>query len=923
MISLLSASLFRTMENERSCTILINAEKGVPPSLQDIQKKIEAAGNHYILKKDGSKLVEVLEELLLFMIQGETYPRLLMHIIRFMVTSDDHRVKKLLMIYWELCDKTREDGTLKEEMILVCNAILKDLNHPNEFIRGSTLRLLCRMRYYKILEPCVQAILSNLSHRHSYVRRNAIMCVFAIVKTFGVDSVPGVVQEVEKMLLVEGDLSAKRNALVFLLHADPERVTNYVLSMQEQVQNMGDICQLVVLDLVRRVARGNPQLRSRLLRVVVSLSRASPAVAYESACVAISMSSGVASQLAIQSLVSLLNTQPDISVKLVILEKLASSKISLEENLIEICRALSCPAVTVKQKIMELVSSSLTSARFAEPVSQVLIKELRNESADRKLVVETLHYIAVRFGLVAQVATALLCLLSDASVGAEALDCLRDFVARDGLNDVLLDSMRDGIAEISDSTVLRGTLWLLGEFKSGRDLLDEILKLCRPIPIALKAEDHTAAVSAPIAPVLKTVVLADGTYSTMTTVQSHSSKREPHLRRLLASGDSLLMVVVAQLVAKCVLRTSGISGKFKNEGIFLIANLARLAKDESSVAAISFVLKALAQGSDAFVTTGPRERLLKVVGSPISEASNVTKRKSPVDALPVFRQLRGKESKDVFADDSDLAGPAGDAFAVAEDTGKHFSERVAKSVPLTGLADPVYIEGFMHLRGLDLAVELWVYNRTPETLQNVSVDLCCTGEMKQVEKPGTVTLAAGESAVVSGLFKVTSTEASKVFGYVSFDRKDRATLVLNEMTTDVLEYMEIASVSEHVFRERWVEFEWENKIAVDWLASGSSAPVAFLERVLLNTNMGLVGWSKVGKKMKPEIASDMANGAGAAGSFVSANIAGRSIFGEEALANISVESMGDKVTGTVRIRARSQGIALSIGERVNTALKVK
>ena len=52
----------------------------------------------------------------------------------FVVTSRDHRVKKLLQIYWEIVEKTKDTGDLKEEMILVCNALRNDLMHANEFL---------------------------------------------------------------------------------------------------------------------------------------------------------------------------------------------------------------------------------------------------------------------------------------------------------------------------------------------------------------------------------------------------------------------------------------------------------------------------------------------------------------------------------------------------------------------------------------------------------------------------------------------------------------------------------------------------------------------------------------------------------------------------------------------------------------------
>ena len=48
----------------------------------------------------------------------------------------------------------------------------------------------------------------------------------------------------------------------------------------------------------------------------------------------------------------------------------------------------------------------------------------------------------------------------------------------------------------------------------------------------------------------------------------------------------------------------------------------------------------------------------------------------------------------------------------------------------------------------------------------------------------------------------------------------------------------------------------------------------------------------------------------------------RSVFGEDALVNLSVERRGEtheeyKIFGYIRIRSKTQGIALSLGDRIN------
>ena len=92
-------------------------------------------------------------------------------------------MKKLLLVYWEVVEKTGPDGKLLPEMILVTNNLRKDLEHPNENIRGCTLRFLCKLKEAEILEPLIPLVKANLEHRHAFVRRNAVLAIFAIHKS--------------------------------------------------------------------------------------------------------------------------------------------------------------------------------------------------------------------------------------------------------------------------------------------------------------------------------------------------------------------------------------------------------------------------------------------------------------------------------------------------------------------------------------------------------------------------------------------------------------------------------------------------------------------------------------------------------------------------------------------------------------------
>ena len=55
--------------------------------------------------------------------------------------------------------------------------------------------------------------------------------------------------------------------------------------------------------------------------------------------------------------------------------------------------------------------------------------------------------------------------------------------------------------------------------------------------------------------------------------------------------------------------------------------------------------------------------------------------------------------------------------------------------------------------------------------------------------------------------------------------------------------------------------------------------------------------------------------------FLAANLYARSVFGEDALVNVSVDRKEDsdgKLSGYIRIRSKTQGIALSLGDRITS-----
>jgi coatomer subunit beta len=108
----------------------------------------------------------------------------------------------------------------------------------------------------------VPSVLANLDHRHSYVRRNAVLAVNAIYKLpKGELMLQDAPEMIEKFLQQEQDTSGKRNAFAMLANHAQDRAVRYLFENIEQLVNWGDILQMSVLELIRKAraaAGGQP-----------------------------------------------------------------------------------------------------------------------------------------------------------------------------------------------------------------------------------------------------------------------------------------------------------------------------------------------------------------------------------------------------------------------------------------------------------------------------------------------------------------------------------------------------------------------------------------------------------------------------------------------------------------------------------------
>lgn len=237
-----------------------------------------------------------------------------------------------------------------------------------------------------------------------------------------------------------------------------------------------------------------------------------------------------------------------------------------------------------------------------------------------------------------------------------------------------------------------------------------------------------------------------------------------------------------------------------------------------------------------------------------------------------------------------------------------------KVVQLTGFSDTIYAETYVQVRQKEIFLDLLLVNQTEETLQAVSLDLNCSGDLKLTEKPPTLTLPPFSFASAKAVVRVTATNHGQIFGCISFlsgpTGQEADSVILAEIKIDVLEYVQPASLPESRFRDQWVLLEWENKISIKVPQLGLRQFMDFLmaagHLTAITPNAGLE--------------------AGAA--FLACNLYARSIFDEEILANICLEhtsngqgSDGDLIKGHLRLRSKTQGLAVAYGDKLNLLIQ--
>lgn len=922
----------------KACHLIIEYDVSNPPNPPDLQKLLE--------KGTLEQKIDAMKTLILMILQDENFPRMIMTVVQHIMRVESHEVKKLLLLYWEIIEKTKPDGTIKDEMVMLCNALRKDLLSPNEYVRARTLRLIARMRYREMLDSLLTPILECLEHRHPYVRRNAVMCVYSIFLSFGEEPLPDAVSRIDAMLSNETDLSTRRNSLLFLFEASPATAIKYLNSVlldeNDEHSNLfgssADILQLIVLEELKKVCKNNPMEKGKYIKAIYSVaaSSKSQSVLFECASTIVELTSAhPAIKTAVATYIKLLNDpSADNNIKLIVLDKLKelNSKFSklLQEQAVDILRVISTPSDDIRKLSLNLVLD-LLSLRNIEDVIRILKKELQNVQSQKELsnyqemLVKAIHKCAVTFpeitGQQGLVDVLLDCCLVDDASSIEVARFLQQLVyTYPYLRDPVLVKLYSLFGMIPNPTVQRIAMWILAAYSDDTvKSVKTILNAVGEAPFINKRERKQQVEATTEGEVHRTVILPDGTYGTQVLSKAELASKPSHisgLRKNLTETEEVdyyLITGVCLSLIKLLLRTTADEPDLIKDALAVMCALVQVRSyprkfikdikeeviytehpytiDPDNYERILQCISALLGQLDTDIFKDSLKSYkgnlkLESDGYKTHEATDDHLISQP-DDLIIIKQLKGREGLGEldFGDDESFK-----SNMMSQDE-ENFSVKLGKIQQLTGVGDPIYCECVVNVHHYDISLDFLVLNRSEQTAQNLTLELASEGDLKLVDRPQTVNLAAGKSERLKASVKVSSTEAGLIFGNLTYEymREGTKIIPLNDLHIDSLQYLHPATCTDVEFRTMWSKFKGEDQVSIT--AKGN------LRKFVLE----LAKRSNV-KCLTPDAILNCSK------DFLVANFYARTHFGEDALLNVSIESTSTGISGCLRVRGETEGM---------------
>lgn len=843
---------------------------------------------------DDAKKLAALKLLIQYQSSGESPPdSILMTVLQYVSKSQDHKIKRLLFLYYEIVDTRDQKGNLKNEFLLICNGLIEDLTHTNEYIRAAALRFASKFQERELISPCVSAIEQSLNHLDSYVRRHAVVAIGRIHQRWP-DLAPDAPSDIAELLRKEQSASCKRVAFLVLCDISQDLAAEFLAEIvDDSLLHYSQPMQLTATALIKQLCT-DKRKASYLPPLLELLESPSSAVQLEAALTLLNIaSSPIASKAGMSTLCHIMNTVPNSSLQLSIadqIERLIPTHSTIVQSLaIEILSVLK--AKPARPKILHIVEKLANESNVKDIVSNLLgnlqkassLRSKENEKPDAtqfmRMLLTSLRVItASQPKIIDIVYDGVRSFITDLDplISYDALTIVRDAaISAPNLREKISLHLENLLESIHTSRVLRSVVYILSLFTQNPETVDIITDA-----FTSTEEGDTSIDTA-------TVVLEDGTYVQRTTTAEYAEGPTPFQ---LLSQDKLLASAISVALARICCRLPNCNIAKATHFIKYIVSTLNL---ESELSRISFALNALnhisAQNIIDVLVNAPLESLESYIKYERNDIALVPTLSAPVSStIEVDNPLN-------------FSSLLGRRFESQASEIKRIENKKGVLVQMTGTSDAIFTECRMISNKFDIALEFRLLNQTSVDLFNIRVELNCVGKLELIDRPAAINLLSGQSQNIKFTIKVTSAEAGRIFGTVIYEvvsNPELKFLPIAVITVPCSDYLDPSAQIDIVnFRKKWDDFEWEKKLTIN---CAFKSLTAFLNRVCEVSKLRLV----------TEIDDNLP--------FLTANLYSVSYFGEEVLANVNCEYDDGHVKGFLRLRTDTQNMALSFSSLVQT-----
>jgi len=448
-------------------------------------------------------------------------------------------------------------------------------------------------------------IIDNMTHKHVYVRKNALLCILSITNNFGPDVLPeSIVKTLREIIETDSDITCKRNAYLALAKINKDEsftITNDILATSD-INEIGDLFILSIVENLRNLSLLYPKEKGRMLKILLDLSNhKSHSVLFEVANSLILLSSNPnIIKNAVGIFCNLLVEQKDNNILIIILKKLINIKNKyrdiLEEQILSFAIILNSTANSEIRKllfdlIIELLKESNINQVFDVFINDLNklrgVSETETNLQFKNMILDCMHKGLKRFpNTSSNYAIFLLerCMLYDSknTFINEQLNILKDlFYIYPNLRKEFINKIVDHFDEIQHYEILQLSFWVFAEFiKDDLELMKKtyliIMKNMGDLNFEYIPEQASNLNKKNVSNhsnekkvITKTVILPDGTYGTkeilLDSNEVNKQKENKYLRTFIIETNFFFSTNLVLALTRLVIEIYDLDNSEKKE----------------------------------------------------------------------------------------------------------------------------------------------------------------------------------------------------------------------------------------------------------------------------------------------------------------------------------------------------------------------